>query len=67
MSNAHLQKAASDLVGQLASLAEDAATTGEGARVFLGLVEAAKALPEDRARRLREFFQCFAHELRGLA
>jgi hypothetical protein len=66
MADPALQKECGVLVGKLALLAEDAATTGEGARAFLGLVEAAKALPEDRTRRLREFFSAFAHELRGV-
>lgn len=66
MTDPALQKECGELIGKLVLLAEEAATTGEGARAFLGLVDAAKALPADRTRRLREFFAAFAYELRGV-
>lgn len=65
--DAELAKGCAELVSMLANLADEAATTSEGARAFIALVNAGKALPQQRARRLREFCQCMAFELRGIA
>lgn len=67
MSEPLLQKEAAEFVARLSSLAEEAATTSEGARTFIALVEAAKKQPPESTRRLREFCDCLARDLRGVA